>query len=115
MLLVLRLLLNPLLLSYLPLSLGKGLRRTRYQVVVRGLPPVKSVPEDVFLRRHYAWSELPVTVHCSCTCARLVQHPGFLLPGKIGLLRQFRGSSDSSLAARWCGPGTSGFRVHRSS
>src|SRR6266849_6534532 len=113
MLLLLRSLSSPPLLSYLLLWSGIELRRIQCQAGFHGRSLVESAPEDVFLRCHYALGELPVTVHCSCTCARLVLHPGFLLPGKIWLLRQFRGSSDSSLAARWCGPGTSGFRVHR--
>src|SRR5438128_1562228 len=115
MLLLILLLSTLLLLPCRSHSSGKGLRRTQSQVGVRGPLPVRSAPEDAFLRCYHARSELLAMAHCSNTFARLVQHLIFLLPGKIVLLRQFRVSSDSSLAAHWYGPGTSGFRAHCSS
>src|SRR5438128_9336590 len=106
MLLLILLLSTLLLLPCRSHSSGKGLRRSQSQVGVRGPLPVRSAPEDAFLRCHHARSELPVMAHYSNTFARLVQHLIFLWPGKIALLRRFRVSSDSSVSAQWYGSGT---------
>src|SRR5439155_1580482 len=88
MLFLARLLSNWLRLFYLPHSLGKGLHRNRCQVEDRARPDVKSASAERFLRCRYVLSERLVMVHCSCTYAQPVQHPGYLLPGKIGFPHQ---------------------------